>query len=253
MAPRQGPHRGWLERGTCTDDLKQECPRGSIHESGTTLTGLFGVGPIIACYLIGFSGDIDRFANRDACAAYNGTAPVERSSGGRVVHRVSQRENRRLNHALHLAAICQIRQPSSDGRVYFERKLADGKTKKDAIRSLKRHSATPSTASSSSTPPGPDRRAREGTQERLCRPAWPASILHTGSSDQATPGPSKQRYARRRRAAPARPNRRRDPDLTQRGFERGGTHRDKWLPLGAGDVQAGVRWSTHSVTAGRHG
>jgi transposase len=55
------------------------------------------------------------------------------------VHRVSQRGNRRLNHALHLAAICQIRQPRSEGRVYFERKVAEGKTKKDAIRSLKRH------------------------------------------------------------------------------------------------------------------
>jgi transposase len=54
------------------------------------------------------------------------------------VHRVSQRGNRRLNHALHLAAICQIR-PHSEGRAYVERKLAEGKTKKDAIRSLKRH------------------------------------------------------------------------------------------------------------------
>ena len=88
---------------------------------------------------IGFTGDIGRFISRDAYAAYNGTAPVERSSGGRIVHRVSQRGNRRLNHALHLAAICQIRQPHSEGRAYFERKLAEGKTKKEAVRSLKRH------------------------------------------------------------------------------------------------------------------
>jgi transposase len=113
--------------------------RTAVAASETTLTELFGVGPIIACYLIGFTGDIARFAGRHAYAAYNGTAPVERSSGGRVVHRVSQRGNRRLNHAVHLAAICQIRQPSSEGRVYFERKVAEGKTKKDAIRSLKRH------------------------------------------------------------------------------------------------------------------
>jgi len=113
--------------------------RTAVAASETTLTELFGVGPILACYLIGFTGDIHRFANRDAYAAYNGTAPVERSSGGRVVHRVSQRGNRRLNHALHLAAICQIRQPTSGGRAYFERKVAEGKTKKDAIRSLKRH------------------------------------------------------------------------------------------------------------------
>jgi transposase len=55
------------------------------------------------------------------------------------VHRVSQRGNRRLNHALHLAAICQIRQPHAEGRAYYERRLAEGKTKKDAVRSLKRH------------------------------------------------------------------------------------------------------------------
>jgi transposase len=113
--------------------------RTAVAASQTTVTELFGVGPVLACYLVGFTGDITRFATRDAYAAYNGTAPVERSSGGRVVRRVSQRGNRRLNHAVHLAAICQIRQPHSDGRTYFEHKLAEGRTKKDAIRSLKRH------------------------------------------------------------------------------------------------------------------
>jgi hypothetical protein len=83
-----------------------------------------------------FTGDIGRFNSRDRYAAYNGTAPIERSSG---VHRVSQRGNRRLNHALHMVAICQIRHPHSDGRAFFDRKVAEGKTKKDAIRSLKRH------------------------------------------------------------------------------------------------------------------
>jgi transposase len=82
---------------------------------------------------------VRRFANRDQFAAHNGTAPVERSSGGRVVHRLSQRGNRRLNHALHLAAVCQIRQRHSDGRAYFDRKVAEGKTKKEALRALKRH------------------------------------------------------------------------------------------------------------------
>ena len=99
---------------------------------------MFGIGPIIAAMLIGYTGDIARFANRDHYAAYNGTAPVEFSSGGRTVHRVSQRGNRNLNHALHMAAICQLRQPHSDGRAYFDRKVAEGKTKKEAIRALKR-------------------------------------------------------------------------------------------------------------------
>jgi transposase len=113
--------------------------RAAIAASGTTLTDLFGIGPIIAAMLIGYSGDIGRFANRDRYAAYNGTAPVEFSSGGRTVHRLSQRGNRSLNPALHMAVICQLRHPGSDGRVYFDRRLAEGRTKQEALRSLKRH------------------------------------------------------------------------------------------------------------------
>ena len=88
--------------------------------------------------LIGFTGDIRRFPGRDRYAAYNGTAPVEFSSGGRTVHRLSQRGNRQLNHALHMVAVCQLRQPHSDGRAYFDRRVAEGKTKKEALRALKR-------------------------------------------------------------------------------------------------------------------
>ena len=112
--------------------------RTAVAASNTTVTDVFGIGPVLACYLVGFTGDIARFDTRDRYAAYNGTAPVERSSGGRKIHRVSQRGNRRLNHALHMAAICQIRHPHSKGRAFFDRKVAEGKTKKDAIRSLKR-------------------------------------------------------------------------------------------------------------------
>ena len=112
--------------------------RTAVAASGTTVTDLFGIGPIIAAMLIGYTGDVTRFADRDHYAAYNGTAPVEFSSGGRSVHRVSQRGNRRLNHALHMAAICQLRHPHSEGRAYFDRRVAEGKTKKEAIRALKR-------------------------------------------------------------------------------------------------------------------
>jgi transposase len=112
--------------------------RIAIKASGTSLTEIYGVGPIVAAQVIGYAGDVRRFANRDAFASYSGTAPVEFASGGRVVHRVSQRGNRRLNHALHMAAVTQIRNPGTEGRIYFERKVAEGKTKKEALRSLKR-------------------------------------------------------------------------------------------------------------------
>ena len=112
--------------------------RDAVTASGTTLTDIFGVGPIIAAMLIGNSGPMSRFANRDRYAAYNGTAPTEFSSGGRTVHRVSQRGNRTLNHALHLAAMIQLRQRHSEGRAYYERRVAEGKTGKEAVRALKR-------------------------------------------------------------------------------------------------------------------
>ncbi len=112
--------------------------RAAVKVSGTSLTDIYGVGPILAWALIGYTGDVRRFANRDQFASYAGVAPVEHSSGGRVFHRLSRRGNRQLNHAIHMVAICQIGQKSSEGRAYFERKVADGKTKREAIRSLKR-------------------------------------------------------------------------------------------------------------------
>ncbi|HET6753026.1 MAG TPA: IS110 family transposase [Jiangellaceae bacterium] len=128
--------------------------RDAVRASGTTVTDLFGVGPILAAMLIGYSADITRFATRDRYAAYNGTAPVEFSSGGRVVHRVSERGNRQLNHAINMAAICQLRQPHSQGRAYFDRRVAQGKTTREALRALKRHVSNAVYPGSSPTPDG---------------------------------------------------------------------------------------------------
>ena len=110
----------------------------AVKASGTSLTGIFGVGPVIAATVIGDIADVARFATRDRFAAYNGTAPIEVSSGNRKTYRLSLRGNRRVNHALHMAAITQIRHPHSDGRAYYERKVAEGKTHKEALRCLKR-------------------------------------------------------------------------------------------------------------------
>jgi Transposase IS116/IS110/IS902 family len=99
----------------------------AIRASGTSLTGLFGVGPVIAATVIGDVRDVSGFKNRGRFAAYNGTAPIEVSSGGRRVHRPSRRGNRRVNHAIHMAAVTQARQPRSDGRAYYDKKLAEGK------------------------------------------------------------------------------------------------------------------------------
>ncbi|HEX7162214.1 MAG TPA: IS110 family transposase [Trebonia sp.] len=110
----------------------------AVRAAGTSLTGLFGVGPVIAAAVIGDVRHVSRFGNRDRFAAYNGTAPIEVSSGGRKVYRLSRRGNRRLNHAIHMVAITQIRYRHTKGRAYYDKKLAEGKTPKEALRALKR-------------------------------------------------------------------------------------------------------------------
>ena len=110
----------------------------AVRASGTTLTQVFGVGPVIAGTVIGDVGDVARFPGRDHFASYNGTAPVEVSSGNRKIHRLSLRGNQRINHAIHMAAITQLRHKHSEGRAYYDKKVAEGKTHKEALRSLKR-------------------------------------------------------------------------------------------------------------------
>jgi transposase len=110
----------------------------AVRASGTTVTEIFGVGPVIAATVMGCVADVSRFPGRDHFAAYNGTAPVEVSSGNRTIYRLSRRGNRRINHAIHMAAVTQIRHRHTDGRAYYDRKLAEGKTPKEALRSLKR-------------------------------------------------------------------------------------------------------------------
>jgi transposase len=110
----------------------------AVAAAGTSLTGLFGVGPVIAAMVIGDVRHVFRFPDRDHFAAYDGTAPIEISSGGRKIYRLSRRGNRRLNHAIHMAAVTQIRYQHSPGRAYYDKKLAEGKTGKEALRCLKR-------------------------------------------------------------------------------------------------------------------
>ena len=110
----------------------------AVEASGTSLTTIYGVGPVVAGLLLGYTGDIGRFPTRHHYATYNGTAPIDASSGQHTRHRLNPRGNRMLNHALHVIAISQLRYPDTAGRRFYERKLAEGKTKKEAIRSLKR-------------------------------------------------------------------------------------------------------------------
>ncbi len=109
-----------------------------VAASKTSVTDIYGVGPIIAATVLGYVGDVRRFPTRDRFAAYNGTAPIDVSSGSNNVQRLSRRGNRQLNHALHMAALSQIRYPDTIGRRYYDRKIAEGMKHKSALRALKR-------------------------------------------------------------------------------------------------------------------
>lgn len=109
----------------------------ALSASATTVTDIHGIGPIGAAIILGHTGDIRRFPTRGHFARHNGTAPIEASSGPKVRHRLNPRGDRQLNHALHMAAVTQVGH-DTPGRVYYLGKQAEGKTKKEALRALKR-------------------------------------------------------------------------------------------------------------------
>jgi transposase len=109
-----------------------------VAASKTSITDIYGVGPIIAATVLGYVSDVHRFPTRDHFAAYNGTAPIDVSSGNNNIQRLSRRGNRQLNHAIHMAALSQIRYPDTVGRTYYDRKIAEGMKHKSALRALKR-------------------------------------------------------------------------------------------------------------------
>lgn len=109
----------------------------AVTASRTTLTDVVGIGPILAAVIIGHAGDIQRFPTRAHFASYAGTAPIEASSGDVSRHRLSRRGNRRLNAAIHMVVLSQLSH-TSPGRSYVDRRLAEGKSRREAMRALKR-------------------------------------------------------------------------------------------------------------------
>ncbi|WP_432830703.1 IS110 family transposase [Dactylosporangium sp. CA-092794] len=112
--------------------------REFVTAAGSRLTDLNGIGPSGAVRLLGDVGDIDRFPTAAHFASWNGTAPIEASSGDQRRHRLSRAGNRRINRVLHIMAIVQLRH-DTPGRSYYRHRLAEGKTTIEALRALKRH------------------------------------------------------------------------------------------------------------------
>jgi len=104
---------------------------------GSTLLELNGIGPSSAARLLADVGDIHRFADRDRFASWNGTAPLDASSGNQQRHRLSRAGNRRINRALHIMAVVQLRNPT-EGRAYYDTKKQNGMPSMMAMRALKR-------------------------------------------------------------------------------------------------------------------
>jgi transposase len=161
---------------------------------GSTLLEIHGIGPSGAARTLADVGDITRFADRNRFASWTGTAPLDASSGEQIRHRLSRAGNRRMNHVLHMAAIVQLRN-DTEGRAYFQRKVAAGKTRMEALRCLKRRlsdvlyrrlvaDAKRQALTAGGTGPGGHCGA---TQESSAADLSP----HDGTSDKPLPGPAR--------------------------------------------------------------
>lgn len=95
-----------------------------------------GIGPVSAAKLL--ACDPARFKHEAAFARCNGTAPLPASSGKTVRHRLSRGGDRQVNSAIHMIAIHRAR-CHPETRTYLDRRISEGKTKREAMRSLKRH------------------------------------------------------------------------------------------------------------------
>ena len=109
----------------------------AVAQRPSAVTDIKGIGAIGTALILGEVGDVRRFRSKHHFASYTGTAPIDVSSGDQNRHRLNRGGNRRLNYALHIAALVQIRFPGP-GQDYYARKRAEGKKPLEAMRCLKR-------------------------------------------------------------------------------------------------------------------
>lgn len=127
-------------------ELDAECTalakriRSLVRLSGSSLPTITGVAAITAAKLLGETGDPRRVRSTPAFAAMSGTAPIPASSGQTSRHRLNRGGNRQLNRALHTIALVQAR-TDPRAKAYMERRTAEGKSRLEALRCLKRHLA----------------------------------------------------------------------------------------------------------------
>ena len=166
-----------------------------VKATGTGLLDLHGIGPSGAARLLVEVGEITRFPDRGHFASWTGTAPIDASSGDHVRHRLSRGGNRQINRVLHIMAVVQLRNPT-EGRAYFDRKKASGKTSMEAMRCLKRRlsdlvykTMIDDHVTAKRTGPG-------GQPGNDSVSSVTGSHPHTGSSDKSLPRPAKTKPKR---------------------------------------------------------
>jgi transposase len=160
-----------------------------IASTGSTLQQLNGIGPSGAARLLGDIGDVSRFASRDHFASWNGTAPLDASSGDHRRYRLSRAGNRRINRVLHIMAIVQLRN-DTEGRAYYRRKLAAGKSPMEAMRALKRRLSNV-VYQRMATDAQRVRTGPRGHTGATLQSSAASSIPTAGTSDKPHPGPAR--------------------------------------------------------------
>ena len=108
-----------------------------VEQAAPELLNECGVGAVCAAQLIVSSGEPGRMRSEASFAALAGTSPVEASSGRQQRHRLNRGGDRQLNHALHMIALNRLRYDSRTS-AYYQRLLADGKSRREALRCVKR-------------------------------------------------------------------------------------------------------------------
>lgn len=122
------------------DDLNEQIA-AAVHEAAPDLLKVRGVGPDTAASLLIAAGDNPhRLTNEASFAALCGTSPVEASSGKTNRRRLNRGGDRQANSALYRIVISRLRWDAQT-RGYLERRMSEGKTRREAIRCLKRYAA----------------------------------------------------------------------------------------------------------------
>lgn len=119
--------------------LELEKEIGELLDGNYTIQTASGCGVTIAGMIVGEIGDINRFHSPGALAKYAGCSPRECSSGKSFRHRKTRSGNRRLNCAFHRMALSQISKSGNEkAKVYFKKKVSEGKSKSQALVCLRR-------------------------------------------------------------------------------------------------------------------